>query len=57
MIRLAVTVSSEQFWTGFSIILGILLLSYLVTKYTKYGGGSDWGGNGDLDDDGIDPFD
>lgn len=53
----ATNVSLEQFGVGVSIIVGILLLSYFVTKYTKYGGGSNWGGNGDIDDDWSDPFD
>ena len=44
-------VTEDQFWTGVAIIGGIVLLSYLVTKYTKDGGGSDYGaGREDYDD-------
>jgi len=46
----AVEVTKDQFWTGAAIIGGIILLSFLVTKYTKYGGGGDYG-NGNFDDD------
>lgn len=47
----AIEVTKDQFWTGAVIIGGIILLSYLVTKYTKYGGGSDYGAGGDDYDD------
>lgn len=46
----ATAVTQDQFWTGAAIIGGIILLSYLVTKYTKYGGGGDYGmGDDDFD--------
>jgi len=50
----ATPVTKEQFWTGAAIIGGIILLSYLVTRYTKYGGGSDYGmGEDDFDNNDI----
>ncbi|MEP3210221.1 MAG: hypothetical protein ABJN95_13560 [Maribacter sp.] len=47
----ATVVTKAQFWTGAAIVGGIILLSYLVTKYTKYGGGSDYGTGGSEVDD------
>lgn len=32
----------------------VLLVAFLFTKYTKYGGGSDYGITGEFDDDYID---
>ncbi|WP_171037036.1 hypothetical protein [Maribacter algarum] len=43
----ATEVTKEQFWTGAAIIGGIILVSYLITTYTKYGGGGDYGNGGD----------
>lgn len=50
-ISLATAVTKAQFWTGAAIVGGIILRSYLVTKYTKYGGGSDYGADGGEVDD------
>ena len=52
----ATEITKDQFWTGAAIIGGVLLLSYLVTKYTKFGGGSNYGGDGDNSNDSYDPF-
>ena len=44
------------------LVLGIgvfvvLLIAYLFTKYTKYGGGSNYGMTGGFDDDYLDDLD
>ncbi|UOB18779.1 hypothetical protein [Abyssalbus ytuae] len=48
-------VTWEQFIIGVVIIGSIFLISYLVTKYTRYGGGGDYGTGGD--NSGFDGFD
>ncbi len=40
-------ITSGQFIVAFIVIIGIFLISFLVTRYTKYGGGSNYGADKD----------
>lgn len=43
--------TNEQLIVGALVILGIFLISFLVTRYTKYGGGSNYGTGDPKEDD------
>lgn len=43
--------TEEEFNVVAAGVFVVLLIAYLVTKYTKYGGGSNYGMKGNFDDD------
>lgn len=49
-------ITTEDWITLFAGVFAVLLISFLVTRFTKYGGGSDYG-MGDRDSNDYDHID